>query len=172
MLGARPTLLYPTLNPQGPNCLASVCPYVDLYWLQKDICGFVVWWPHTALLNHNHMACYALLKQIWQLAAHKLHVLVFKLNEVAANTVGLDPKEAYNILNWLKDHPTSLQLDELLKELTIMWTKKESVATARSGTVTPFQYMMPDIQVPVKSLPDVPDLCFVSKSIMQVAFPS
>lgn len=139
MFGARPTLLYP--NPQRRNYLASVCPYVDLYWLQKDICGFVVWWPDTGLLNHTHMACQALLKQIWQLAAHKLHVLVCKLDEVAANAVGVEPKEAYNILDWLKDHPTSLQLDELLKELTIMWTKKESVATARSGTVTPFQAM-------------------------------
>jgi hypothetical protein len=109
MFGARPTLLYP--NPQRRNYLASVCPYVDLYWLQKDICGFVVWWPDTGLLNHTHMACYALLKQIWQLAAHKLHVLVCKLNEVAENTVEVEPKQAYDILNWLKDHPTSLQLD-------------------------------------------------------------
>lgn len=53
-----------------------------------------------------------------------------------------------------------------------MWTKKESVATARTGIVTQFQYMMPDIQVPVESLPDVPDLCLVSQSITKAALPS
>jgi hypothetical protein len=31
---------------------------------------------------------------------------------------------------------------------------------------------MPDIQLPVETLPDVPDLCLVSESIMNAALPS
>lgn len=52
MLGARPTLLF--AKQQRRNFFALVCPFVDLYWLSKDRCGFVLWWPHPGLRWHTN----------------------------------------------------------------------------------------------------------------------
>jgi hypothetical protein len=69
MLGARPTLLF--AKQQRRNFFALVCPFVDLYWLSKDRCGFVLWWPHFGLRGHTNKRCIQLLEQIWRLLSHR-----------------------------------------------------------------------------------------------------
>lgn len=69
MLGARPTLLF--AKEQRRKFFALVCPFVDLYWLSKDRCGFVLWWPHLGLRGHTNKRCIQLLEQIWRLLSHR-----------------------------------------------------------------------------------------------------
>jgi hypothetical protein len=92
------------------------------HWLQENTCAFVLWWPHLGVRRYTKTECIQLLDQIWRLASLKLHLLLFKLEKISPNTVGISEELAYDILDQLPVHPTSIQLERLLKDLTAIWT--------------------------------------------------
>lgn len=155
LLGARPTFLYSAS--QSRHYFAEVCPYVDLHWLSTNICGFVLWWPDLGLRAHTNTACNQLLEQIWLLTAQKLHLLLWKLEQVSPKTIGVPEQEAISIVNWLKEHPTSIQIESLMKELSRIWTSQHSPApneTASYSSVIDFQVIRDYDMTPVETLPE------------------
>jgi hypothetical protein len=157
MLGARPTLLYP--RQQTRHYLAAVCPFIDLHWITRTSCGFVFWWPHLGARRYTSIECSQLLEQIWLLLSHKLNLLLWMLNEVAPNTIGLIEDQAVDMLQWLSDHPTSIQLEGLLKDLTEMWptnaySQEKRIAKSKEGYG--FDVIRNYNMTPISALPEDP----------------
>jgi hypothetical protein len=75
MLGARPTLLF--AKEQSTRFFASVCPFVDLFWLDRNRCGFTLWWPDHGIRRYTTIACKHVLEQIWRIMSHRLLFILF-----------------------------------------------------------------------------------------------
>ncbi|KAH8549075.1 hypothetical protein BGW37DRAFT_530684 [Umbelopsis sp. PMI_123] len=64
------------------------------------------------------------------------------VHEISPEQIGLDAYEATNVITWINDHPTSLQLQDLLITLTSRWLTSESYTNEevpRYRTVQPFK---------------------------------
>jgi hypothetical protein len=49
------------------------------------------------------------------------------------NTIGIPPEQAQSLREWLNDHPTSIQLDLRLRELSSMWNDSSNAQVDRVG---------------------------------------
>jgi hypothetical protein len=68
--------------------------------------------------------------------------LLLKVHEISPEQIGLDAYEATNVITWINDHPTSLQLQDLLVTLTSRWLTSESYTNEevpRYRTVQPLK---------------------------------
>lgn len=123
MVGRRPTLLYP--QDHRSYYFTTVCPYMDIYWLSPNTCGFVLWWIHPGLRRHTNESNSLLIEHILQLSAILLKILLWKIYVVSGETIGIPQNTAAQLQQWLADQPISLQLYDLLKKLSESWTEPQ-----------------------------------------------
>lgn len=136
MIGGRPTLLSPFK--QRTSFLSTVCANTTVHWLTSTRCGFMFWWPDPGARGHSSLVAQHRLPRIWQLASHKLRLLLWRLAEEDAGDdidgLGISFTDASKVLEWQESTPVSLQLRDELRQLALKWTSTDDTG----NSVTPF----------------------------------
>jgi hypothetical protein len=158
MLDSRPTMMFPHI--QRRNFLVGVCPYIDIYFYDNNRCGLVLWWPDAANGKWLSKCCNTLMKQIGRLSSMKLRLLICRMQQHWPNAIGIPPEHPQTLREWLNDHPTSIQSDLMLRELSSMWNDSGNAQVDRVGQYLlyrMFDVSLPRVERQQRLLPLVPD---------------
>lgn len=96
-------------------------PNVDVYCFQGGTCGFVFWWLHPGLRRHATQANALLIEHILQLSSIQLRIVLYKINLVSGDGIGIPEATAAELIPWILELPISQQINELLRKLSRFW---------------------------------------------------
>lgn len=124
MFGGRPTQLIDTVHRN--RFLSTICSRVDLNYISRQTCSFIMWWPDFGIENHASKVTKIRLSKVWHLLSLKLYLLVWRLDSEHFNGHGFDHVRAQLIKEWVNGLPLSQQLNQLLVELSLLWMSTDA----------------------------------------------